>query len=87
MIEIKGFWGMVVFLGMGLLALALVVTLPVGVIWITWNALVSEVAGGPMIAFWQAAILTVALGVALRIVFQPTLAIQVKRVQNSQEQD
>lgn len=78
--EIKGFWGFVFFAVISLLILTAVVTVPISFVWVSWNAIVGEVFKGPMIAFWQAAILTAILAISFHIVFQPQVSFQVKRV-------
>lgn len=86
-IEIKGFWGFVGFAVMSLLFFVAIMGIPVSVTWVIWNALVGEVFHGPMIAFWQAAILTTIFAVAFKIIFQPQISFQVKRVKNPEDLD
>lgn len=85
--EIKGFWGFILFAVMGVAALAVVLGLPISFIWIAWNAIVGDVFHGPLIAFWQAIILTAIFAVAFRIIFQPQISFQFKRVKSPDELD
>ena len=84
-IEVKGFWGFLFFSLAGLLALAVVVSVPISVVWVSWNAFVGEVFQGPMISFWQASILTAIIAVTCQIVFQPQISFQVKRIKTPDE--
>lgn len=83
--EIKGFWGFVLFTIVSLFLISIAVAIPVSVTWVTWNALVGEVMKGPMIEFWQAAILTAAFGVLFKIVFQPKICLNIKRVKSAED--
>lgn len=85
--EIKGFWGFIIFTVVSLVVLSLAVTIPISISWVTWNAIIGEVLHGPMIEFWQAAILTAAIAVACQIVFQPQISVNVKRVKSPDELD
>ncbi len=85
--EIKGFWGFITFTIFGLLALTVAISLPVSVIWVIWNAIIGEIFHGPMIAFWQAGLLTAIFAIILKIMFQPQISFQVKRVKTSEELD
>src|SRR5689334_22074198 len=85
MVEIKGFWGFISFACMGLLMLGVAVVLPVSFIWVAWNAFVGEMFHGPMIAFWQAMILTASIAVSLIIIFQRQVSFQIKRVKSPEE--
>jgi hypothetical protein len=85
--EIKGFWGFILFGLMSLVALILALTLPISFVWVAWNAFVGELFHGPMIAFWQAAILTAILAIAFKIVFQPQISFQIKRVKSPDDLD
>lgn len=78
--EIKGFWGFVVFGLMSLLMLSVAVTLPVSFVWVAWNAFVGEIFHGPMLTFWEAALLTAIIAVSLKIIFQPQISFQIKRI-------
>lgn len=83
--EIKGFWGFLFFTVVSLVLLAVAIALPISFVWVCWNAVVGEICSGPMIEFWQAAILTAAIGVALYILFQPQISFQVKRVKSPED--
>ncbi len=83
--EVKGFWGFTGFIFMASMAVLVGASVPISVTWITWNALVSDIFSGPTIAFWQAALLTAAFAVAFKIVFQPEIAIHIKRVKSAEE--
>ncbi len=83
--EVKGFWGFLLFSIVSILLVSAVVTLPISFTWVAWNAIVGEAFNGPLIEFWQAIILTAAIGVAFKIIFQPQISIQVKRVKSPDE--
>lgn len=83
--EIKGFWGFVFFTIVGITLLLLIISIPVTFVWVGWNAIVGEVFHGPMIEFWQAAILTAAIAVTCKIIFQPQISVQFKRVKSQEE--
>lgn len=83
--EVKGFWSLVVLVVLALIALAVAITFPVSFVWVLWNALVGEMFHSPMISFWQAGILTLALAVAFKIVFQPEIGFEVKAFRSKEE--
>lgn len=85
--EIKGFWGFVLFAVTSLIVISLLVLLPVSFFWVSWNAIVGEVFHGPMISFWQAILLTAIFAVAFKIVFQPQISFQIKRVKSPDDLD
>lgn len=77
--EIKGFWGLTNFILLAALILALVTLIPISLTLVAWNALIGEVLEGPMIDFWQAAILTAAMALGAHLVFKPHIEFQIKR--------
>ncbi len=83
--EIKGFWGFVLFAIVAIVAVSLAVAVPITMTWVSWNALVFELFQGPEIAFWQAALLTTIIAVSLKIIFQPQISFQVKRVKSPED--
>ncbi len=80
--EIKGFWGFILFTLVSLSLLTVIIVVPVGATWITWNAIVGDVCHGPIIAFWQAALLTASMAIAFKIIFQPQISFQIKKVKS-----
>jgi hypothetical protein len=84
-VEIRGFFGMVLFIAMALGTLILAITIPSTVTWVTWNAIIGELFRGPMIHFWQAIILTTIIGIVVKLIFQPQINFQFKRVTSAEE--
>jgi len=84
-IEIRGFFGLLLFIAMAIVTVILAITIPSTVTWVTWNAIIGELFRGPMIHFWQAIILTAILGIAVKLIFQPQINFQFKRVSSPEE--
>ena len=82
-VEIKGFRGLLAFVAIALLVGSMAVAIPVSVVWVTWNAMIGELLHGPMLAFWQAIVLTAILAITYKLLFQPQISLQVKRVKNA----
>jgi hypothetical protein len=76
--HIDGIRDLIIFCLFVLVAMGLVLGLPTAFVWVAWNGIVGDVAGGPYIALWQAVILTAALFVLFYIVARPDIQFEIK---------
>ncbi len=85
--QIKGFRGLAMFLLSMAALLCVFVLLPASFMMVLWNAVVLEGFHGPSIGMVQGALLWAATLIVLKLVLNPQISFEFKKVSNPKDID